>query len=67
MLVDLVRRRDGATHDIALDTHLYNDLRLDSLEVAELSAMLEDAYGTDPYTEGYQPATVADIVGFYPG
>lgn len=41
-------------------------LGLDSLEAAELSAMLEDAFGTDPLSaEGPMPESVGDIVGFY--
>lgn len=38
---------------------------LDSLETAELSVILEDEFGTDPYSEGQTPETVGDIVNFY--
>jgi acyl carrier protein len=38
---------------------------LDSLQVAELSAILEDAFGTDPYSAGLMPQTMAEIIGFY--
>ena len=44
---------------------LHDGLGLDSLEIAELSVMLEDAFGTDPFTEGSIPATVGDIFAFY--
>ena len=37
---------------------------LDSLETAELSALLEDEYGTDPFTETL-PQTVGEIFAFY--
>ncbi len=37
---------------------------LDSLETAELSALLEDEYGTDPFTEKL-PQTVGEILAFY--
>ncbi len=46
---------------------LYDDLQFDSLEVAELSAILEDDLGRDPYTEGLVPRTVAEVVAFYTG
>jgi acyl carrier protein len=44
---------------------LYDDLHFDSLEVAELSATLEDDLGRDPYSEGLVPRTVAEVVAFY--
>lgn len=52
--------------DLALDTPLYADgVGLDSLETAELSATLEDALGTDPYSADEMPQTLAEIVAFY--
>ncbi len=51
---------------IELDTSLYSEgIGLDSLETAELSAILEDELGSDPFTNGELPQTVGDIVGFY--
>jgi acyl carrier protein len=52
---------------IELDTSLYAEgIGLDSLETAELSAVLEDELGSDPFTEGGElPQTVGDIVDFY--
>jgi acyl carrier protein len=50
---------------------LYADgLGLDSLEAAELSAQLEDEFGSDPFSTALQagdelPETVGDIVAFY--
>jgi len=47
-------------------TTLYADgIGLDSLETAELSAMLEDEFGTDPFLEADLPQTVGDILDFY--
>jgi acyl carrier protein len=45
-------------------------LGLDSLEAAELSAQLEDEFGSDPFSDALQagrdlPETVGDIVTFY--
>ena len=51
---------------IELDTSLYSEgIGLDSLETAELSAVLEDELGSDPFTNGQVPQTVGDIVDFY--
>ncbi len=51
---------------IDLDTSLYAEgIGLDSLETAELSAVLEDELGTDPFSGGEMPETVGDIVAFY--
>ena len=47
-------------------TPLFADgLGLDSLETAELSALLEDEYGKDPFSSETMPQTVGDIVDFY--
>lgn len=47
-------------------TPLYaGGIGLDSLETAELSAMLEDDLGSDPFSSGDMPQTVGDILAFY--
>jgi acyl carrier protein len=47
-------------------TPLFADgLGLDSLETAELSAVLEDDFGTDAFAGETMPQTVGDIVAFY--
>jgi acyl carrier protein len=61
----LLARRDAGDIEIAPSSHLTQDLDLDSLELAELSAALEDDLGRDPYTEGIVPNTVGDLIGFY--
>ncbi|MEO1518347.1 MAG: phosphopantetheine-binding protein [Bacteroidota bacterium] len=40
-----------AWQSVGRHTHLRNDLQLDSLELAELSIRIEDAYGTDLFSE----------------
>lgn len=40
-------------------------LALESLEVAELSALLEARFGRDPFTDGETPQTVAEILDYY--
>jgi acyl carrier protein len=61
----LLRRRSSEPTQVDLDADLYQDLALDSLEVAELSAALEDDLGSDPYSEGVVPRTVGEVVDFY--
>ncbi len=61
----LLRRRSEEDVDVSLDSDLYEDLELDSLEIAELSAVLEDHLGCDPYTAGLVPRTVGEVVDFY--
>jgi acyl carrier protein len=52
--------------DFDRGTPLFADgLGLDSLETAELSALLEDEYGTDPFSGETMPQTVGDIADFY--
>jgi acyl carrier protein len=49
------------------ESSLWGDgLGLDSLEAAELSSILEDAFGSDPFSAGGDlPDTVADVLAFY--
>lgn len=66
-IIRTIRKHQGFPDEpIELDSALYDDgIGLDSLCVAELSAMLEKAYGKDPYTSKVLPQTVGDIVKFY--
>ena len=66
-LKGVLRRRKGAAAAANFDANsdLYDDLELDSLDVAELSAVLEDDLGHDPYSEGQTPRTVSEVVDFY--
>ena len=69
-IIDIVKlvlkHQDKPAQEITPEKHLYDEgLGLDSLCVAELSALLEKAFKKDPYTEGILPETVADIVAFY--
>lgn len=60
----LVRVEKGT--DFNRDTPLYADgIGLDSLETAELSAVLEDEFGRDPFTADTMPQTVGDILDFF--
>lgn len=64
---ELLERSDREETTVSLAATLHGDdgLALDSLETAELSAILEDEFGTDPFGAGLLPETVADIVAFY--
>lgn len=62
----VLKHQDKPAQEITLGIPLYDEgLGLDSLCVAELSALLEKTFQKDPYTEGVLPETVADIVAFY--
>jgi acyl carrier protein len=56
---------DVVVGDIDVNADLYEDLELDSLDVAELSAVLEDDLGHDPYSDGQLPRTVAEVIDYY--
>ena len=66
---DFLQRAEKGTEGWTDETGLWGDgLGLDSLEAAELSAMLEDEFGTDPFSAGGDlPERVGDIVAFYAG
>jgi acyl carrier protein len=62
----LLDRREGADAIVVtLNSNVHDDLDLDSLELAELSAVLEERFGHDPYTQGIAPRTVGEIVAYY--
>jgi len=61
-------KRQKKTDGVELDTSLFAEgIGLDSLQTAELSVMLEDELGRDPFSEGEMPQTIGDIVKFYDG
>ena len=60
--------RVGKVKELSPDTPLFAEgLGLDSLETAELSALLEDTHGTDPFQMEEMPQTVGEIFAFYEG
>lgn len=68
MLTELLERAGKGDVAVGLDTPIHGDgLGLDSLETAELSALLEDHFGSDPFGAGLMPVTVAEIIAFYAG
>lgn len=63
---EFLRRANKGDGPLDRDASLYADgLGLDSLSVAELSALLEDELGSDPFSEGEMPATVGELLDFY--
>jgi acyl carrier protein len=61
----LLDRRGAAGHEILPQSKLTADLGMDSLELAELSAVLEDEIGHDPYSQGIVPETVAELIAYF--
>jgi acyl carrier protein len=62
---ELLERRGARGIEVRPESKLTADLGLDSLELAELSAVLEDELGNDPYSDGIVPETVAELVSYY--
>lgn len=62
---ELLTRRGATDLEVTEASNLTEDLGFDSLELAELSAALEDELGSDPYSEGIVPPTVGELLGFY--
>jgi acyl carrier protein len=61
----LLEQRGATGIEVRAESTLTGDLGLDSLELAELSAVLEDEIGHDPFSEGIVPETVAELVAYY--
>jgi len=66
-IVAFLVRAKKPTDDLSPERSLYSGgLGLDSLEAAELSVILEDTFGTDPFSEGESmPQVLGDIFAFY--
>ncbi len=64
---EFLRRAEKGGDGWTDESGLWGDgLGLDSLEAAELSAMLEDEFGSDPFSAGGDlPERVGDVVAFY--
>ena len=69
IIVELLERANKGVDGWTDETPLWGDgLGLDSLEAAELSAMLEDELGSDPFSAGGDlPESVGDVLAFYAG
>jgi len=67
VITTFLQRMGKGRDELTADLSLYGDgLELDSLEAAELSALLEDELGSDPFsTSAEMPETVGDILAFY--
>ncbi len=67
VISQFLQRTNKSVDGMTDDTGLWGDgLGLDSLEAAELSAMLEDELGSDPFSAGGEmPERVGDIFAFY--
>lgn len=67
VIAEFLQRANKEVLELSDDLSLYSDgLGLDSLEAAELSAILEDEFGSDPFSAGDDlPQTVGEILAFY--
>ena len=61
----LLRQRGATDVVVRDDCRLNADLGMDSLELAELSAVLEDELGDEPFSAGIVPETVAELLAYY--
>ena len=62
---ELVKRRGGEAIEVRPESNFLTDIEMDSLELAELSGVLADELGREPFSDGIFPETVADLVAFY--
>jgi acyl carrier protein len=61
-----LRRAKKSEDGVSAQTRLYaGGIGLTSLDTAELAAVLEDELGTDPFSHGFMPETIGEIVDFY--
>ena len=64
---EFLERVNKPATELSSSTSLYGEgLGLDSLETAELSAVLEDEFGSDPFSAGGElPSTIGEITAYY--
>jgi acyl carrier protein len=67
VISEFIQRANKGADGWTDETGLWGEgLGLDSLEAAELSAMLEDEFGSDPFSAGGDlPESVGDVLAFY--
>lgn len=66
VLTDFLNRVEKMPEALTSDLSLYADgIGLDSLDAAELSAVLEDELGSSPFDASEMPETVGDVLAFY--
>jgi acyl carrier protein len=67
VISEFIERANKGADGWTDETGLWGEgLGLDSLEAAELSAMLEDEFGSDPFSAGGDlPESVGDVLAFY--
>ncbi|MFL6023210.1 MAG: acyl carrier protein [Marmoricola sp.] len=66
VLADFLNRIEKMPESLTPDLTLYADgIGLDSLDAAELSAVLEDELGSSPFDASEMPETVGAIIAFY--
>jgi acyl carrier protein len=64
-LLGLMRARGVSGTVVRPESRLNQDLGMDSLDLAELSAVLEDELGRDPFSDGLLPATAGELISYY--
>lgn len=65
-ITEFLTRVEKLPESVTPDLVLHADgIGLNSLEIAELSAILEDEFGVDPFSSDEMPETVGDILSFY--
>ncbi len=64
-LLALMQARGANGTVVGPESRLNQDLGMDSLDLAELSAVLEDEFGRDPFSDGLLPATPAELISYY--
>ena len=66
ILTEVLKAKGVERSSFAPADGLYEDgLGIDSLDAATVAAMLDNAFGSDPYNAGEFPQTVGEIISFY--
>jgi acyl carrier protein len=65
-IINQVLQTKGESNPVTLEMSLHeNGLGFDSLDTATLSALLEQEFGKDPYSQGVFPRTIMELIEFY--
>jgi acyl carrier protein len=65
IILEILAKKGTLREALSVENDLQSDLGMDSLDLAELSVMLEREFGKDPYSKGIFPRNLGQLLDYY--